>query len=402
MNAVDLFADMIYNPEKQSRISKNVKVIKLKVKPSHYQFLNRSAVETNIAWNQLNEIYNQHVKEGEYISHFDLNKLCIGWAKAHFKDSMQMTFSCVSREIVARSRQHKKRLRSRLNYGSHRALGWIPFTADCLRKNGATGLKFKGHSIRVFESSKLAAFKSHKDWRESCFTQDSVGDWYLCLTVDQKNEWPAPINSDVGIDIGLKTSAVCSNGEQFESRFYRDSEKKLANLQRRGHKKQAKRLHRKIARQRRHAAHVFTTNLIKQYQNLYIGDVDFIFLKNAKNAKSAYDGASSMIKSMLAYKGQQAMRHVKIINEAYTTQACSACGCLSGPTGRTGLVVREWQCGECGASHDRDINAAINICHLGMKHHPPSAGTSQKFSGHVQSATSASTGHGFMTRKLQA
>ena len=70
-------------------------------------------------------------------------------------------------------------------------------------------------------------------------------------------------------------------------------------------------------------------------------------------------------------------RNVILINEAYTTQACSACGCLSGPTGRSGLVVREWQCGDCGASHDRDVNAAINICHLGMKHHPPSAGTSQ-------------------------
>ena len=96
-----------------------------------------------------------------------------------------------------------------------------------------------------------------------------------------------------------------------------------------------------------------------------------------------------------ANKGQQAMRHVKVINESYTTQACSACGCLSGPTGRTGLVVREWQCGDCGASHDRDINAAINICHLGMKHHPPFAGTSQIQAGVVQPAAMASTGHGF-------
>ena len=103
-----------------------------------------------------------------------------------------------------------------------------------------------------------------------------------------------------------------------------------------------------------------------------------------------------------ANKGQQAMRHVKIINEAFTTQACSACGCLSGPAGWTGLVVREWQCEDCGASHDRDINAAINICHLGMKHHPPFAGTSQNKLGPVQSDTSSSTGHGFMSQFVQA
>jgi len=374
-----------------------MKVIKLKVKPSHYQFLNRVAVETNVAWNQLNEIYNQHVKEQKYLSHFDLNKFSTGWAKTYFSDSMQMTFSCLAREIVARSKQFKKRLRDRKNFGSHKSLGWIPFTADCLRKNGETGLKFKGHSIRVFESSKLLEFKSHKDWNDSCFAQDSIGDWFLCLVIDQKNDYGIPKNNAVGLDIGLKTTVTTSDGESLVSDFYRTEEQKIAQLQKRGHKRQAKRLHRKVKRRRSHAFHNFTTSLIKNYKEIYIGDVDFNFLKSGTKAKSAYDNASSMIKSMLAYKGQQAMRHVKIINEAYTTQACSACGCLSGPTGRTGLVVRNWQCEDCGASHDRDVNAAINICHFGMKHHPPSAGTSQTELRVVRLA-----GHGFNSQFSQA
>lgn len=354
-----------------------MKVIKLKIKPSHYRFLNRSAVEANIAWNQLNEIYNQHIKEEKYLSHFDLTKLCTGWSKSHFKDSMQLTMNCLAREIVTRSKQIKKRLRDRKNYGSHKSLGWIPFTADCLRKNGDKGLKFKGHSIRVFESSKLSTLKSHKDWKDSCFTQDSLGHWYLCLVIDQTNNYGEAKNDAVGIDIGQKAVATCSNGDVLISDFYKKQDKKIAQLQKRGHKKQAKFVHRAVKRQRAHALHTFTTNLIKNYKEIYIGDVSFNFMKSRNGAKRAYDNASSMIKTMLAYKGQQAMRHVKIIDEAYTTQACSACGCLSGPTGRTGLVVREWQCGDCGASHDRDVNAAINICHLGMKHHPPSAGTSQ-------------------------
>ena len=74
---------ILYNNEKL--VNKTMKVIKLKVKPSHYQRLNRSAVEANIAWNQLNEIYNQLFKEEKYLSHFDLTKLCTGWAKAHLK-----------------------------------------------------------------------------------------------------------------------------------------------------------------------------------------------------------------------------------------------------------------------------------------------------------------------------
>ena len=57
----------------------------------------------------------------------------------------------------------------------------------------------------------------------------------------------------------------------------------------------------------------------------------------------------------------------KEVNEAYTTQTCSCCGCISGssPKGRTGLRIREWTCSECGVTHDRDINAAKNILAVG-------------------------------------
>ena len=148
---------------------------------------------------------------------------------------------------------------------------------------------------------------------------------------------------------------------------FRKQEKKIAQLQKRGHKKQAKFVHRKVKRQRVYALHTFTTNLIRNYKEIYIGDVSFNFMKSGNGAKRAYDNASSMIKTMLAYKGQQAMRHVKVINESYTTRACSACGCLSGPTGRTGLVVREWQCVDCGTIHDRDVNASVNILKEGKR-----------------------------------
>ena len=55
------------------------------------------------------------------------------------------------------------------------------------------------------------------------------------------------------------------------------------------------------------------------------------------------------------------------VNETYTTQACSCCGCISSssPKGRRDLEIREWTCAECGTTHDRDINAAKNILRLG-------------------------------------
>ena len=53
--------------------------------------------------------------------------------------------------------------------------------------------------------------------------------------------------------------------------------------------------------------------------------------------------------------------------EEYSTQACSCCGSISvnSPKGREGLVIREWTCPDCGALHDRDVNAARNILALG-------------------------------------
>ncbi|WP_308317650.1 transposase [Thiolapillus sp.] len=55
------------------------------------------------------------------------------------------------------------------------------------------------------------------------------------------------------------------------------------------------------------------------------------------------------------------------VNEAYSTQVCSCCGAKpdSSPKGRTDLGIRHWICSECGAEHDRDINAAKNILAAG-------------------------------------
>ena len=68
----------------------------------------------------------------------------------------------------------------------------------------------------------------------------------------------------------------------------------------------------------------------------------------------------------LQYKGERAGRWVEVVDEAYSTQACSTCGERTGPKGRDGLANREWTCPCCGAVHDRDVNAAKNIAAWGL------------------------------------
>src|SRR5438105_10518054 len=85
-------------------------------------------------------------------------------------------------------------------------------------------------------------------WRQGCFAQGAVVDWWFCLGVKVKGETTIAPKEAVGIDLGLKEVAVTSDGARCErGGFYRDIEPRIAQAQRRGHKRQAKRLHRRAA-----------------------------------------------------------------------------------------------------------------------------------------------------------
>ncbi|MGH1462891.1 MAG: RNA-guided endonuclease InsQ/TnpB family protein [Neptuniibacter sp.] len=104
---------------------------------------------------------------------------------------------------------------------------------------------------------------------------------------------------------------------------------------------------------------------------IYVGNVKSSSLTKTKMAKSVLDADWAMLKTMQEYKCDSAGIVFKEVNESYTTQACSNCGCLtaSRPKGIAGLGIRVWNCSECGVTHDRDINAAKNILAVGL-HRP--------------------------------
>jgi IS605 OrfB family transposase len=147
---------------------------------------------------------------------------------------------------------------------------------------------------------------------------------------------------DVGIDLGLRVTATTSEGEKLiASRFYRDIEKQIAQAQRRAHQRQAKRLHRRAARRRREAIHRFTTNIVRQFQSIAVGDVSSLKLVKTKMAKAVLDSGWGMLRAQLSYKGRDAGRRVIIVNERNTTRECSDCHALTGPTGLDMLDVRD-------------------------------------------------------------
>jgi putative transposase len=157
-------------------------------------------------------------------------------------------------------------------------------------------LRFSGKTLRVFEPKLLEGCK----WRCGCFAQDALDDWWLCLLVERFVTQPPVVSEAVGIDLGLKDTATTSDGEKLVAgQFYRSIEQNIAMAQRRGHKRQAKRLHRKASRRRRDALHKFSRNIVDRYQTILIGDVSSLKLARTKMAKSVLDAGWGMLKTQL-------------------------------------------------------------------------------------------------------
>ena len=232
-----------------------IRTLRMKVKSEVYPWLRAAAAEVNQVWNYSNE---NSYKAGRpfagpprWLGAFELDKLTAGAAK-YFEWIGSATIQRVNAEFATRRKQFKTtRLRWRVSRGSRQSLGWIPLKAEQLKRNGKA-LRFSGKAIRVFEFERLAGIS----FKSGSFAEDSVGDWWLCVAVEVKIEPSMAPYEEVGLDLGIKHIVSTSDGDRLEAtHFYRNSEKQLAKLQRRGHKRQSKRLHRTVARRRKDALH---------------------------------------------------------------------------------------------------------------------------------------------------
>jgi IS605 OrfB family transposase len=343
-----------------SHVHSVTRTLRLKVKTESYAWLNTAACEVNQVWNWSAEVSEKAARpctgERKWLTGFDLNNLSAG-ASEHFDKVGADTIQRVNGEYAEKRRIAKRyRLKWRTSRGPRRSLGWVPFKAANLKRKGRA-VRFCGKTLRVFEPERLEGVQ----WKQGHFAQDAVGDWWLSLPIAvQVDDSVAPLEK-VGIDLGLKEIAVTSDDARCEKgRFYRDIERKIAQAQRRGHRRQAKYLHRRAANRRKDALHKFSRQIVDQYQKIVVGDVSSTKLVKTRMAKSVLDAGWGMLRRYLQYKSQQAGRTFQIVNERNSSRTCSNCDALTGPQGVNGLRVRRWRCAACGASHDREVNAARN------------------------------------------
>jgi putative transposase len=333
--------------------------------------LDRYAVACNQVWNfcvatqREAESRCRAGKEIRWPSAFDLMKLTSGTSKE--LGILADTIAEVCRQFASSRDQHRRCPGFRHSFGPKRSLGWTPFKAVALSlsEDGVTYLK---RHFRLWKSREIEGI-----FKVGAFVQDARKRWYVTLKCEVSDDLPTGAG-EVGIDLGLKTVATLSNGETVPAlQHYRRYEAALATARRARRKPRVRAIHAKIANARRHHLHEQSARIARENRLIVVGDVSAAKLAKTRMAKSVLDAGWAMLKDQLRYK---ARRHGAVFIEAderWTTRTCSACGTIpvSSPKGMGALGMRRWTCSDCGASHDRDVNAARNILRVGLECQPP-------------------------------
>jgi len=202
--------------------------------------------------------------------------------------------------------------------------------------------------------------------------------WYFQYGTEIEEKKPIKkVKSAIGIDVGLKSFLVDSNGnEEKPPKFFRKSEYKIRQQQRKVSKavkysnRRKKKIqilaktHEHIANQRRDWLHKLSRKYADKYDLVAVEKLNISgMVRNHHLAKSISDAGWNTFSNMLAYKMKILGRHFIQVPPHYTSQKCSECGALVPKS----LSVRTHICPECGFTGNRDWNAAKNIIKLGLE-----------------------------------
>lgn len=258
-------------------------------------------------------------------------------------------------------------------------------------KNISNNIQIQDNKVKL-PKLKMVKFANSREINgrilRATISRKASGKYFISLLVEERIQVLESSNSIVGIDLGIKDFAILDDGTVYNnnrygtkmakqlvreqrklSRRYEQAKKEGKKLEdAKNYQKQkikVAKLHEKVVNQREDFLNKVSTIIVKNHDMICIEDLNTKgMLLNRKLAKSISDVSWSMFVTKLQYKAEWYGKQIIKIDRWYpSSQICSNCGAN---TGKKTLDIRYWEC-ECGAKHNRDVNAALNIKNEGLR-----------------------------------
>lgn len=215
--------------------------------------------------------------------------------------------------------------------------------------------------------------------RSCTLSKTTTNEYFVSILVETTHKVLPKTGKTIGVDLGLKDFLITSENKKYKNnRYTKKYARKLKVAQQHLSRKQkgsnrynkqklkVAKIHKKISNSRIDNLHKVSTDLIKNYDNIILEDLNIKgMIKNRKLSKHIADASWGKFIEFLKYKAEWNDRNIVKIDRFFpSSKTCNKCGYINQDLD---LSMREWTCNACHTHHDRDYNAAINILKEGNK-----------------------------------
>jgi putative transposase len=209
-------------------------------------------------------------------------------------------------------------------------------------------------------------------------SRDAAGHYHVSFCAEVETSLMRITHRVVGVDVGLTHLATLSTGEKIPNpkryhaslRYLRQQQRCLARRQKGSRRREKQRLrvaraHARVRQERQYALHALTTRLVREFDLIFIEDLNVKAMARGLHARAIHDVAFSEVRRQLTYKCSWYGKILETVDRWYaSSKACSECRYT---LDELRLDERQWTCPRCGTCHDRDINAARNLLAEGLR-----------------------------------